>query len=370
MITPFSIPSDQAMSEEVKRRLRETRWTDSVTDNWSMGTEANFLKDLVRFWVEKYDWAERVDRMNELPHCMAEVDGCSVHFLHHRSGRPDAVPLLLLNGWPSSFLEYERVTDDLMNGEGAFDVVIPTMPGFGFSQKPTRPYQFEFADLFARLMQLLSYERFIVSGTDIGSGTATRIALRYPEKVLAVHVSAVPAKPTAAGCTQKTEEELAYDAQVKEWYGTEGGYQAIQNSKPQTLAFALADSPVGLASWIIEKYRSWSDCGGDLTSVWPYETLIDTIMLYWVTNTIGSSIRYYYDATHVRPGLKANDFVRVPTSVTMWPADLARAPRSMAERLYNVRRFSVQDRGGHFPAWEVPELYAAELRELARLTET
>lgn len=370
MITPFSIPVDEAMSDDVKRRLRQTHWADCVTDDWSMGTEAGFLKDVVRFWIEEYDWTARVRLMNQLPHHMAAVDGCSVHFLHYRSGRPDAVPLLLLNGWPSSFLEYARITEDLVNGDPAFDVVIPTMPGFGFSQRPTRPYEYEFADLFPRLMSILGYDDFIVSGTDIGSGTATRIALRHPERVLGVHVSAVPPKPAAAGSAEKTADELEYDERVREWYGAEGGYQAIQNSKPQTLAFALADSPAGLASWIIEKYRTWSDCDGDLTSVWPHETLIDTIMLYWATNTIGSSIRYYYDATHLRPGLKSDDFVRAPTSVTMWPADLATAPRSMAERIYNVRRYSVKDKGGHFPAWEVPEIYTAELRALARSAAT
>lgn len=365
MIASFQIPYDAAMESDLRRRLRDTRWADAVTDDWSMGTELSFLTKLVDFWISKYDWAERVRRFNELPHFLADIDQCSVHFLHYRSGSSDAIPLLLLNGWPSSFLEYGRIVDGLLGGTPAFDLVIPTMPGFGYSERPRRPYEFEFADLFPRLMQMLGYDRYMVSGTDIGSGTATRIALKYPDRVMAVHVSAIPSKPRNASTPAPTNEELAYQERVNEWYGVEGGYQAIQNSKPQTLAFALADSPVGLASWITEKYRSWSDCGGDLTSVWPLETLVDTIMIYWATNTIGSSIRYYYDATRLRPGLKDDAYISAPTAVTMWPADIALAPRAMAERLYNVRRYSVQTNGGHFPAWEVPELYAMELRALA-----
>ena len=154
------------------------------------------------------------------------------------------------------------------------------------------------------------------------------------------------------------------------WYREEGGYQAIQSSRPQTLAFGLADSPAGLASWILEKFRAWSDCGGDLLSVWPRETLVDNLMVYWLTNTIGSSVRYYFEASRLRPPLKADDFVRVPTAVAMWPGDLALAPRSLAERLYNVQQYTLMPRGGHFPAWEAPDLYAEDLRRLADISDS
>ncbi len=366
IVTPFQIPFDAAMVSDLRYRLDSTRWADAVTQDWTMGTERGFLQQLTRFWRDDYDWAKRIKLLNKLPHYRATIDGYGMHFLHYRSRQPGAVPLLLMNGWPSSFAEYQRLAPLLTSGSPAFDVVIPTMPGFGFSDHPTKPYQFEPADLFPRLMTLLGYDRFVVAGTDIGAGTATRIALNHPNRVLAVHVSAVAAKPSAPGATPQTQQELAYQERAAHWQSEEGGYQAIQNSRPQTLAFALADSPVGLASWIVEKHRAWSDCDGDVLSVWPCETLIDTIMIYWTTNTIASSIRYYYDAVRLRPALRADDFVRVPTGVAMWPHDLALAPPELAERLYNVRRYTVLPKGGHFPAWEAPELYAEDLRLLVR----
>ena len=363
-MTHFHIPFDAAMLADLHRRLDRARWPDAVADDWSMGTELRFGKQLIGFWRDEYDWRERVELLNRLPHFRTTIDGCGLHFLHYRAEKRGSVPLLLMNGWPSSFAEYQRLAPLLTSGTPAFDVVIPTMPGFGYSDRPTKPYQFEVADLFPKLMLALGYDRFVAAGTDIGSGTATRIALRYPERLLAIHISAVPPKPIAPNTAPRTDQERDYDERAAAWRRDEGGYQAIQSSRPQTLAFALADSPTGLASWIVEKYRAWSDCNGDVLAVWPRETLIDTFMIYWATNTIASSIRYYYEATRFRPPLKANDFVRVPTGVGIWPRDLALAPREMAERLYNVSCYTAFPRGGHFPAWEAPELYAEDLRRL------
>jgi len=364
MVTPFKIPFDANMEADLQRRLESSRWADAVTDDWSMGTERTFLQQLARFWRDDYDWSERVGLLNQLPHYKATIDGCGVHFLHFRAGKPASVPLLLMNGWPSSFIEYQRIAPLLSFGTPAFDIVVPTMPGFGFSDRPTKPYQFEYSDLLPKLMTVLGYDRFMVAGTDIGSGTATRIALKYPERVIAAHVSSVAPKPASPTGAPPTEQERAFEARAERWRREEGGYQAIQNSRPQTLAFALADSPIGLASWIVEKFRAWSDCEGDILSVWPRESLIDTIMIYWSTNTIASSVRYYFEAVRLRPALKADDFVRVPTGIAMWPYDLALAPPEFAERLYNVRRYRIFQRGGHFPAWEAPELYAEDLRLL------
>lgn len=367
MISPFQISYDKAQADDLVRRLEMVRWADAVVADWSQGTEARFLKELIAFWKEDYDWSARVDQLNLLPHYRADVDGCGIHFLQFRSGQTGSVPLLLMNGWPSSFVEYQRIAPLLVSGSPAFDIVIPTMPGLGFSDRPTKPYQFEPANLYPKLMTMLGYKRFIVAGTDIGSGTATRIGLQAPERVIAVHVSAVAPKPFADNAPPLTQAEKDYDARLALWQAEEGGYQAIQSSRPQTLAFALADSPVGLASWIVEKFRAWSDCGGDILSVWPRETLLDTVMIYWTTNTIGSSIRYYYDATRLRPPLKAGDFVDPPTGVAMWPHDLALAPRDAAARVYNVQRYGVASKGGHFPAWEEPELYAEDIRALAKI---
>ena len=365
MITPFQIPFYPEQDADLRRRLHASRWNDAVTADWSYGTERGFLQDLVRFWADDYDWAARRADLNRLPHFRTEIDGYGLHFLRFRAERAGAVPLLLMNGWPSSFIEHLKIAPLLAAGRPAFDVVIPTHPGFGFSDKPIQPYQVEPADLFPRLMSALGHQRFMVAGTDVGSGVATRIAIHHPERVLAVHISAVVEKPPGAGAPPPTEAERDYAARTAEWSREEGGYQAIQSSPPQSLAFALADSPVGLAGWIIEKFRSWTDCEGDLLSVWPRETLVDNLMVYWTTNTIGSSLRYYFEASRIRPALRADDYVSAPTALGVWPHDFARPPKELAERLYNLRRYTILPRGGHFPAWEAPDLYARELQSFA-----
>lgn len=365
MIAPFQIPYDADQTADLRSRLSRTRWADAVTDDWTMGTERGFLNRFIDFWRDDYDWAQRRDRLNRLPHFWTTVDGHGIHFLHFRSGRSRSIPLLLMNGWPSSFVEFQRIAPLLTEGMPAFDVVIPAMSGFGYSDRPTRPYETEPSDLYPKLMTTLGYERFVVAGTDIGSGLATRIALQHPARVLAVHVSAVAPKPIPEDASSLSKAEIDYEERLQLWSRDEGGYQAIQSSRPQTLAFGLADSPVGLASWIVEKFRSWTDCGGDILSVWPLEVLADNLTIYWMTNTIGSSLRYYSDAVRLRPPLRADDFVHAPTAVAMWPHDLALAPRERAERMYNVRSYTVFAHGGHFPAWEAPELYADDLRKIA-----
>ncbi|WP_395334717.1 epoxide hydrolase family protein [Novosphingobium sp. BL-8H] len=371
MIEPFQIPYDAEQVADLQVRLARTRWADAVSEDWTMGTERSFLSRFIDFWHNSYNWAERRDYLNGLPHFHTTIDGLGLHFLHFRSETTRPTPLLLMNGWPSSFIEFQRLAPMLTAGSPAFDVVIPTMPGFGYSDRPTRrPYGADPVELYPRLMALLGYENFVVAGTDIGSGLATRIALRHPQHALAVHVSAIAPKPLPANDPPLTRPEMEYDARLLAWGREDGGYQAIQSSRPQTLAFGLADSPVGLASWILEKFRAWTDCGDDLLSIWPLEALADNLTIYWMTNTIGSSIRYYYEATRLRPPLREDDFVHAPTTVAMWPHDLALAPRERAERLYNVQSYTVFPRGGHFPAWEAPELYADDLRKLAKQHET
>ena len=372
MSTPFVIPYDQPIIDDLHRRLAAVRWNDAVTTDWSQGMESGFLAELIAYWRDHYDWRERLANLNRLPHRRATIDGYGVHFLHFRGQRRTPVPLLLMNGWPSSFVEYQRLAPLLVTGDPSFDIVIPTHPGFGFSDKPVRPYQVEPADLYPKLMTALGYERFAVAGTDIGSGVATRIALHHSNRVLALHISAVAPRPDRPGDRAATEDEATYARRAAIWSRDEGGYQAIQGSKPQTLAFGLADSPVGLGSWITEKFHGWTDLGhvypgqagdgGDLLSVWPIDDLIDNLMVYWTTNTIGSSVRYYYEGSRLRPPLNGDDYVHAPTAVAVWPRDLAHPPRELAERLYDVRRYTAMPRGGHFPAWEVPELYADDLR--------
>jgi microsomal epoxide hydrolase len=360
----FEISFGAAAMADLLGRLRNTRWTDAVAPDWSYGTDLPFLQRLVRHWAEAYDWPARLAALNALPHRRMEIGGYGVHYLHFKPPGGGA-PLLLMNGWPSSFVEYTRLGPLLAEGPEPFEVVIPALPGFGFSDRPTRPYQVEPADLFPALMSALGHERFLAAGTDIGSGVATRIALHHPERVTGIHISAVAPKPAAPGAPPPSAAELAYAARSEAWSRDEGGYQAIQSSRPQTLAVGLADSPAGLAAWIVDKFRAWSDCDGDVERVFPLDTLVDNLMVYWITGTIGSSVRYYYEASRLRPPLRADDFVAAPTALAVWPHDLAQPPRGLAERLYNIRRYTVMPRGGHFPAWEAPELYAADLRAFA-----
>lgn len=367
MADRFQIPFDAVAVADLHRRLDATRWNDAVSDDWSMGTELGFLKTVVHHWRHEYDWAARVARFNTFPHFTETIADLRVHFLHVRAERDDATPLLLMNGWPSSFVEFEKIIPLLTGGENGFHLVIPTMPGYGFSDRPTLPYQVELSDLYLELMLRLGYDHFVAAGTDIGSGVATRIALRHPERLIALHVSSVAPKPRREDAGAFSPAEDDYRAQIERWQREDGAYQALQSTKPQTLAFGLADSPVGMAAWILEKVRGWTDCEGDVLVVWPMETLIDNLTIYWMTATIGSSVRFYLEAAQLRPSLRADDFVRTPTGVAMWPHDLIVAPREVAAQVYNVVAYSRPERGGHFPAWEQPEAYADDIRRLVAI---
>lgn len=370
-IQPWQPGIDGAAISDVRRRLAATRWPDEVVQDWRQGTAQSPLRDIVEHWAAGYDWPAAQARLHALPHFRAEIDGYGLHFLHFKGRGAKRQPLLLLNGWPSSFIEYGKLTPLLTHPAAealeAFDVVIPAHPGFGYSDRPTAPNQVQVVELFHRLMsEGLGYGSYVVSGTDVGAGVATRMALRYPDAVGGLHISAVVDPPLAADAAPLSEDELAYQARVRAWSDKEGAYLHLQATRPQTVAYALNDSPAGLASWIVEKFRLWSDAGEDLLQVFPADMLIDNLNLYWSTQTIASSMRYYYEARHFRAPLQVGDHVAVPTAVCMWPKDLVVAPRAYAERFYNVRQYTLQPRGGHFPAWEQPALYAADVRKFVR----
>ena len=371
-MTPFTVGFDDALRRDLLRRLNSVRWSDATTDDWGYGTNKPFLQGLVEHWRTAYDFDEAARRCNALPQFRADIDGFGVHYVHLRGRGPNPTPLLLMNGWPSSFVEYRKLAPLLADpasfggaAEDAFDVVMPALPGFGFSDRPQRPGQVWVEDLFHRLMsERLGYDRYIASGTDIGAGIATRLALNYPDSLRGIHVSAVADPPVVS--PPLTEAETDYRASVARWQAGEGGYMHLHDTKPQTLAFALADSPVGLASWIVEKFHGWSGHGGDLLETFPHDMLLDNLMIYWATQSIGSSIRSYYERRHLRPPLLPGQRVAVPSAICMWPHDLVVAPREWAARFYNVSRYVLQAQGGHFPAWEAPDAYAHDLRCFAR----
>lgn len=367
---PWRRPFDPSFAAGVRERIGRARWSDEVAGDWSYGTSQRPLRALVGHWANGYDWDAAAQRLNALPHYRAVIDGFVIHYLHFKGTSPASQPLLLMNGWPSSFVEYGKLAPMLADGgDGpAFDVVIPALPGFGYSGRPARPNDVQTVALFHRLMtEGLGYRRYIAAGTDLGAGIATRLALAYPHAVRGIHIAAVVDPPLDAASPPLSAEEIDYQRRVTRWNADEGAYLHLQSTRPQTVAYALNDSPVGLASWILEKFRCWSDAGPDLFDVFPQDMLVDNLNVYWATQTIGSSMRYYYEARHFRAPLRIGERVSVSTAICMWPRDLVVAPRAWAERFYDVRQYSVQPHGGHFPAWEQPARYAADLRAFAAL---
>ena len=372
--TPFAVAFDPVLRSDLRRRLGCIRWSDAVTADWCYGTDKAVLQALMRHWVAAYDLDSAERRMNALPQFRASVGGFGIHYLRLKGTGVRPRPLLLMNGWPSSFVEYGRLApmlaDPAAHGgspEDAFEVVMPALPGFGYSDRPTRPAQVWAEDVFHRLMtEHLGHRSYLAAGTDIGAGVATRLALKHPDSVRGIHLSAVADPVLTAASPPLSQAETGYKARAARWEAEEGAYGHLHRTRPQTLAFALADSPVGLASWIVEKFHAWSDHGDDLLEVFPVDMLLDTLMVYWATGTIGSSMRSYYDHSHFRPLLRPDDRVAVPTALCLWPKDLATPPREWADRLYDVRQYAIQARGGHFPAWEAPDAYARDLRTFAR----
>ena len=371
---PFRVAFPPSLVDDLHQRLRVARWSDAVTSDWSYGMERSFLRSLMRHWHDSYDVQAAADRLNAWPQFRADIGGFGVHYVLLKGRGPNPTPLLLMNGWPSSFVEYRKLAPMLADpaafggdASDAFDVVMPALPGYGYSDRPMRPNQVWPEDLFHTLMTAhLGHHRYLASGTDIGAGTARRLALKHPAALRGIHVSAVADLPLTPRSPPLTEAEIAYRARAATWEADEGAYEHLHYTKPQTLAFALNDSPVGLASWIVEKFHAWSDHGPDLLATFPADMLLDNLMIYWATQTIGSSMRHYYDSAHFRPAARPEDRVVVPTAISMWPKDLVHAPREWAERSYNVQRYTTQTHGGHFPAWEEPEAYTRDLRAFNR----
>jgi pimeloyl-ACP methyl ester carboxylesterase len=387
-VVPFRIQVPNAILTDLKRRLSSTRFADELADvGWDYGTNLAYLESLVRYWREKYDWRAHERRLNAFDQFKVNIDGIDVHVLHQRSKSPGAMPLLLLNGWPSSIVEYEKaigpLTDPVAHGgraEDSFDVVIPSMPGFGFSGKPReRGYDPErIARMWVTLMARLGYQRYGVHGSDWGGGIATRVALLDPAHVAALHLAGCGAAPAATGAGAPVVPGPVGGVNGNVNAAHNLGYQEIQSTKPQTLGQGLSDSPVALASWIIEKWYGWSDHTGDLDTVATKDELLTNIMIYWVTNSGTSSARIYYESRHMLGGLAPTPFPRpearvsIPTGCGAFPSQYDRRgvpantntaeARKAAEARYNVVHFTTMPRGGHFPAFEQPTLWVGDIR--------
>ena len=375
-VTPFFIRIEDETLADLQERIRRTRWPNSApTAAWEQGTDLEYLKRLLAYWADEFDWRAQERGLNAFSQFCAEINGCEIHFVHERARNGTGIPIILTHGWPSTFAEMlplvPLLTDPAAHGiEGpAFDVVIPSLPGYGFSERPAQVgvnYRYV-AELWHRLMRGLGYERYGAQGGDFGAGIATFMALGEAEPMIGLHLSNLEITPyTGTRARPLSEAEKAYLQSNDAFWQEEHGYKAIQSTKPQTLGYGLNDSPAGLAAWILEKWRSWSDSGGDLDKRFSRDFLLTTVTLYWVTQTITSSMRDYYDNDNrrIRILLGPQEFVSLPTGIALFTnnfVDEGTPPREWVERLYNVRRWSPMRYGGHFAAAEEPELLARDI---------
>ena len=356
-----------AQLEDLARRLRESRWPARwPLTGWSAGTDPDELRRLAGYWAGGFDWRKQEAAINRLPSRFESVAGKRLHYLRFDAGRPDATPIVLTHGWPSTFLEHvelaRRLAEPLEYGSPdapAFTVIVPALPGFPCSpprdEMPATPTH----ELWHRLMTQLSLPRYLAHGGDLGAGVSARLAAAHPDSVRGIHVLAVADPEDPA---HLTEEETTYLADAAHWYAEEGGYEHLQRTRPVTVSYALNDSPLGLLAWFLEKYHAWTDRRYKPAGL-SDDLILTQVSLYWFTGAIASSFRPYWEHRMFPPGPLR---VTVPTAVAVFPADLVRPPRSWAERSYNVVRYTTMPRGGHFSAIEEPELLASDIRAFAR----
>ncbi|TMR07336.1 epoxide hydrolase [Actinomadura soli] len=372
----FTAETEPAALEDLRARLRATRWPDAPEDaGWSLGTDVAYLRELVAYWADGFDWPAQEAWLSRLPRFRVRLGGLGIHFVHARAAAPagPVLPLVLSHGWPDSFWRYAKVipllTDPGAHGADpadAFDVVVPDIPGFGYSDRPGRPLDsIAVAGLWAELMRVLGYERFGAAGGDLGSHVSRYLGLDHPGRVVAVHRMDGGLPVFTGDPADLTPEERAWFQTVAEWGAAEGAYGAVHRTKPQTAAFGLTDSPAGLAAWIVEKLRAWSDCGGDVERRFTKDEILTNVTLYWLTGTIGSSMRMYH-ANAAIPAAQHARRVEVPSGFSLFRGDIVRPPRAWLERTTNAVHVTEPPRGGHFAPFEEPELYAEELRAFFR----
>jgi len=378
-VQPFKIEVPEETLADLKERLAQTRWPDELPGTgWDYGTNMAYLKELVDYWQNSFDWRAQEEAINRFSHFKADVDGLGIHFIHQKGVGPDPMPLVLTHGWPGSFFEMSKITpllaDPASHGgdaSDAFHVVTPSMPGYGFSDHPTKPgmHVLRVSDLWVKLMKDgLGYDRFGAQGGDWGASVTAYLGFAYPENLIGIHLTSMvrPTPYMGPGSTPLSEAEQALLKQREEWMQAEGGYSHIQGTKPQTLSYGLNDSPVGLAAWLVEKYRSWSDCGGDVESRFTKDELLTTITIYWAAQIINSSTRLYYETARHPWDMKQGERISVPAAMAVFPGEISLPPREWGERSYNVQRWTEMPCGGHFAALEEPERLAEDIRAFFR----
>jgi pimeloyl-ACP methyl ester carboxylesterase len=378
-IDPFTIAVPDAVLADLRERLARTRFPDEIPNSgWTYGTNLAYLRELVAYWRDRYDWRKAEAELNRFPQFKARVGDLGIHFIHQRGKGPKPFPLVITHGWPGSVSEFTEIigplTDPAAHGgdaADAFDVIAPSMPGYGFSDHATQPGMDpeRVAALWAELMRGLGYERFGAQGGDWGAMVTTYLGLRDAAHVVGIHLNMVLAlpedrkNPNLEGVTQ---EELVGLMEAQQFLKDETGYQRIQGTKPQTLSYGLNDSPAGLAAWIVEKFRTWSDCGGDVERRFSKDRLLTNIMLYWLPETANSSCRLYYESVHAGKFPPSGFRVDVPTGCAIFPKELVKPPRAWAERVFNVQRWTQMPSGGHFAAMEEPKALVEDVRAFFR----
>jgi pimeloyl-ACP methyl ester carboxylesterase len=374
-IRPFRLAIDDSAIADLKARLTQVRWPDEAPEPpWRYGTSVAFMRELVEYWAHAYDWRKTEAELNASPQFVTSIDGIDVHFLRVEGRGPDPKPLLLSHGWPGSILEFikliPRLTDPASHGgdaSDAFTVVAPSLPGYTLSFQPNQERRAlpQIGAIFHELMKRLGLSRYGAQGGDWGSFVTAWLGANRAEHLIGIHLNLMPLRRDRAMFGNATEEERRYLAELDAWLKEETGYQWIQGTRPQTLAFALSDSPVGLAAWMVEKFRAWTDCDGDPRNALSMDEMLGNISLYWFTNCIGASFWPYYARMHGPWPIEGK--VGVPTGYCEFPREILRPPRAAAERVFtDLRRWSVMPRGGHFAALEQPEALAREIREFFR----
>jgi pimeloyl-ACP methyl ester carboxylesterase len=377
-VTSTELRIADALIADLRERLSRTRFPDQAPGPaWAYGTDLDYMQQLVEYWRTSFDWRAQEAQLNAFPQYRAPLSDIDLHFLHVPGRGPSPCPLLLLHGWPGSVFEFldiiPRLTDPARfggNSADAFTVVAPSLPGYGLSFAPgqRRFGVEEIADCVAALMHdTLGYAKFAVQGGDWGAITASRLGYAHPDKLIGIHINLLAVRRDPPQSADPTPEEQRYAEELALWLREETGYQWIQGTRPQTLAFALSDSPAGLAAWIIEKFRAWSDCGGDVESVFSRDRLLANIAFYWFTGAIGSSFWPYFARNHRPWPIPQGGAINVPTGYAAFPREILRPPRSLAERTYTqIRRWTVMPRGGHFAAMEQPAALAEDVQAFFR----
>jgi len=386
----FTIAVPQEALDDLRARLTQIRWPNDVgNEDWTYGTPRSYLESFVEYWLDHYDWRDHEAAMNRFEHYRIILDGNPIHFLHRRGRGPNPIPLLLTHGWPETFWDFSRMIDPLTDPANhggqeadAFDVVVPSLPGFGFSSplSKTGVGAAATAGLLRHLMRdVLGYERFGAVGEDFGAIISQRLGQNHSDDLIGVHLNRYQRDRQMMGGVPGDEERLTdYSPdEIDDYQRTLAtmklrvSHFTVHTTDPQSLAYGLDDSPVALAAWLLERRRSWSDCDGDIEKAFTRDELITTIMLYWLTNTGGSSIRFYWETAHEpppppSPPRSASKVIAAPTAITVLPADLLALPRKHAEEDTDLRSWKRMPRGGHFGASEIPELLVDDLREFFR----